>query len=272
MTAAIPLSRRVPFSAITALLRITIERQIRGPRSLAFGLLHAVPVLIAALSHYYTGGFDTNRLELFLVFGLIPQALIPLTALLFAAGMVSDDIDELTITYILIRPIPKWLIYLVKVTATILVTSCLASVSMLATLTAIHWGEPELVKNVLITRGSVVCVTSVLSLTAYVPIFGAVSLLVRRSLIVGVIYTVVLEGLLANIDFVVRRGTVMYWVRVLWIRRLELAGGPWSIDPTTAPGTTTCLMILLGVGILVASLGAGIFSEREFRVKTSESS
>lgn len=271
MTDATPLSRRVPFSAVAALFRVTAERQVRGARAPAFGLLHAVPVLIAALSRSYSGSFEAGQLEELLVFGLIPQALIPLTALLFAAGMVNDDVDERTITYLLVRPIPKWLIYLVKGASTVLATSVLASASMLATLAAIHWGEPDLVETVLKTRGPVVCATSALSLAAYVPIFGILSLLVRRSLIIGVVYTVVLEGVLANVDFVVRRGTVMYWVRVLWVRWLEVAGGPWSIDPAAAPSSAAALAALLGTGILAAAVGAWIFSEREVRVKTSES-
>lgn len=270
MTDATPLTRRVPFSAVAALLRVTAERQVRGARAPAFGLLHAVPVLIAALSRSYSGSFETGQLEDLLVFGLIPQALIPLTALLFAAGMVNDDVEERTLTYILVRPIPKWMVFLVKVAATVLVTSLLAVASMLATLAAIHWGTPELVESVFKTRGPVVSATSALSLAAYVPIFGILSLLVRRSLIIGVVYTVVLEGLLANVDFVVRRGTVIYWVRVLWVRWLEIAGGPWSIDPAAAPSATTALMALLVAGILAAALGAWIFSDREFRVKTSE--
>ncbi len=266
------LSRRVPLSALMTLLRITIERQVRGSRSLAFGLLHLVPILIAGVTHYYVGGFDTDRLVNLLIYGLIPQALIPLTALLFASGMVNDDLEERTLTYLLIRPIPKWMIYLAKIAATILVTSILASFSMLGTLAAIYWGEPNLLETVLRTHGPIVCATSFLSLAAYVPIFGALSLLARRSLIVGVIYVVVLEGLLANIDFVVRRGTVMYWVRVLWIDWLGIPGGPWSIQSKTAPSATIALCALIGAGLVIAVAGSWIFSDREFRVKTTESS
>ena len=39
---------------------------------------------------------------------------------------------------------------------------------------------------------------------AYIAIFGGLSLLVRRSLVLGVGYIVVFEGVLANIDFVIR--------------------------------------------------------------------
>jgi ABC-2 type transport system permease protein len=270
MIEAPPLSRRVPPSAIVALLGLTIDRQVRGTRALAFGLLHALPALVAVLTRTYASESDFEQLEDLLVFGLIPQAVIPLTALLFAAGMVTDDVEEQTMTYLLIRPIPKWAIYFAKVAATVLVTSLLASFSMLAALAAIHWGEPGLVGEILATRGPVLCATSILSLAVYVPIFGVLGLVVRRSLIFGVVYTVVLEGLLANIDFVVRRATVMYWVRILWIRWLGVPGKPWSIASDSMPTASTALSVLLVAGAVLAVVGAWIFSEREFRVKTSD--
>ncbi len=45
---------------------------------------------------------------------MIPQALVPITALVFASGMISDEVEEQTLTYLLIRPVPKSVIYLVK--------------------------------------------------------------------------------------------------------------------------------------------------------------
>jgi len=270
MNETVALSHRVPFSAISAVLRVTVERQIRGARALAFSVLHTIPVALAVIARYNSGGIETDQLEKLLVFGLIPQALIPLTALLFAAGMANDDVEERTITYLFIRPIPKWLIYLAKLAATIVVTSLLAWFAMLATLTAIHWGEADLFRSALPYRAGVLCATSSLSLCVYVPVFGVMSLAVNRSLILGVLYIVLLEGLLANVDFVVRRGTVMYWVRIIWIRFLNVEGGPWSIDAATAPSATTGVLTLLGVGCLLATIGASIFSRREFRMKTSE--
>ena len=82
----------------------------------------------------------------------------------------------------------------------------------------------------------------------------------------------VFEGALANIDFVMRTRTVMYYLRVLSVRWLDLAGADWSIDPATAPAATTCLLTLAGHRRGCALLGACVFSMREFRVKTPEGS
>jgi ABC-2 type transport system permease protein len=266
------LSRRVPLSALAALLSITAARQVRGRRLVIFSLLFALPILFAVLAHRFADPYRASEAETILIFGLIPQALLPLTALLFASGMVQDDVEEQTLTYLLIRPIPRWLIYLVKVSATWLVTSALASVFTAGALVAVYWGEGALEYDQLIQRALLVSVILTLGLLAYVSVFGGLSLVVRRSLVVGVLYIGVLEGVVANIDFVVRHLTVMYYFRTLSVRWLDLSGADWSIDPSTAPSAATCLFTLFGIGGVLAVLGSWVFSVREFRVKTPEGS
>ena len=52
-----------------------------------------------------------RALEFMFVFMFIPQALLPLVALLYASGIIQDEQEEQTFTYLLIRPIPNWAIY-----------------------------------------------------------------------------------------------------------------------------------------------------------------
>jgi ABC-2 type transport system permease protein len=266
----VPLSRNVPLSAIGTLLGITAARQTRGRRLLVFSLLFALPILFAALAHRFQMPYEVADVEAVLIFGLIPQALVPLTALLFAAGMVQDDVEEQTLTYLLIRPIPRWLIYVVKVAATWLVLSALAAVFTSAALAAVYWGTSELDAPALFLRALLISGLLSLSLLAYVAIFGGLSLLTKRSLVLGVGYIVVFEGVLANIDFVVRHVTVMYYVRTLSVRWLGLPGADWSINTSTAPDARTCLLVLCAIGGVLTLLGAWLFSVREFRVKTPE--
>ncbi len=56
----------------------------------------------------------------------------------------------------------------------------------------------------------------------YCSLFGCLGVLTRRTLIAGVIYIVVFEGLLDNLQFMVRALTVVYYVRVLAIHWLDL--------------------------------------------------
>ncbi len=91
-------------------------------------------------------------------------------------------------------------------------------------------------------------------------------------LVFGAIYIAAFEGLFGNIDFVVREGTVIYHIRVLAVRWLDISGDEWSIDPKTAVSATTSLLVLLGIAAAFAAAGAITFAMREFRVKTPEGS
>ena len=46
--------------------------------------------------------------------------LAPLTALLYAAGVVRDEVEEQTLTYLLLRSVPRWAVYTVRLLATLL--------------------------------------------------------------------------------------------------------------------------------------------------------
>ena len=48
-----------------------------------------------------------DALEFALVFMLLPHGLAPLTALLYAAGVVTDEVEEQTLTYLLLRSVPR---------------------------------------------------------------------------------------------------------------------------------------------------------------------
>jgi ABC-2 type transport system permease protein len=266
------LSRWVPFSALAVLLNITAARQIRGRRLLIISLLFSLPILFAVLAHRYQDPYELEDVESVLIFGLIPNAFLPLAALLFSSGMVQDDVEEQTLTYLLIRPIPRWLIYLVKVAGTWLVISLLNTLFTTVALVAVYWGTGVLAPDALFQRAGILAAILSLSLFTYTALFGALSLLTRRSLVLGVAYIVVFEGVVANIDFMIRHVTVMYYVRNLCVHWLGLREIDWSINPATAPSVTTCLLTLLGTGLVLALFGAWLFSVREFRVKTPEGS
>ncbi|MGO9464723.1 MAG: ABC transporter permease subunit [Isosphaeraceae bacterium] len=259
-------------SALLTVVRITVARQSRGGRLLVIAALFCLPVVMAILTRRFQVPYHADQAEQMLIFGLIFQALIPLTALIFASGMVQDDVEEQTLTYLLVRPIPRWLIYFCKLAATFLVALLRGVIFTTATLVLIYWGDPALWKTVVPGRVLVTAALLALSLLAYVTIFGFLSLWVRRTLVVGAIYIVLFEGVLANIDFVFRYATVMYFIRVLSVRWLDLAGTDWSIDPTVVPEASTCLITLLSTSAVFAILGAMTFTLREFRVKTPEGS
>jgi ABC-2 type transport system permease protein len=269
---AIPLSRRPNLGALVTLLLLTVRQHILGRRLLVLSLLFALPAALAALVNLASSVRpNAESLQFALVFNLIPHALVPLAALLYAAGVIQDEVEEQTLTYLLLRPLPRWAIYLVKLLATLLVTALLTAV-----FTAVTFAVLALTAKAPPPAGHIAMILKTIGLltltqVAYCGLFGLLGLLMRRSLLGGVTYIVLFEGLLASLDTVARRLTVMYYFRVMVLRWLDPASGrEWSIDLATAPTARTCVLTLVSVGIVLAVIGAIYFACKEFRMKTPE--
>lgn len=262
----------VPLSAVVALLGLSFERVIRGRRLLILALLFCLPAGIALLARYYNPDYTPREAEEVLVFYLITNALVPFSALVLASGIIQDEVEEQTLTYLLIRPLPKWLIYSAKLAAVAFLAALMTTLFTVLTLVAISYGTGEHWQTTF--PGTSLRMAGLLALASatYCSLFGALSLFLRRSLVVGVAYIILFEGVFANIDFVVRRFTVMYYTRVLSDRWLGLHVESWAINLDDAPSGRTCLLILIGAMVAATVAASLLFTFREFRVKTPEGS
>jgi ABC-2 type transport system permease protein len=277
-------------SALAALFILTLRQNLRGRRLLVMSLLFLLPAVLAGAVKFVSYPPPPETLEFAFVFNLIPHVLAPLTALLYAAGVIQDEVEEQTLTYLLLRPMPRWAMYGTRLAAAWLTTSVLTGLFTTLTLAVIYWNTPELWGDVLPRRAAVVAGVMALAQVGYCSLFGIFGLLTRWSLFVGLAYIIVFEGLLANFEAVIRRLTVVYWFRVLslhwlapprsteWstrervVTQMEPWSELWSIDLTTAPSADRCLMILLAVSALFVFIGALRMRSQEFRMKTAEGS
>jgi len=226
-------------------------------------------------------------LEFVLSWILIPQALLPMVALLYASGIIQDEQEEQTITYLLIRPIPRWLLYVVKMFATWTTTVLLVIVLSVLTYLAIYAKSDAEWANVL-HRCLVASGIHSLAVIAYCSLFGLLSLLTKRILIVGVLYIAIVEGLLANLPLSLRMATVVYYTRLIAYRSLDfvvtwprgreddVAATAWYLDTTTDPilaqhpQLSTCVFVLIVASFACTVLAGWLCSQREFHVKTPE--
>jgi ABC-2 type transport system permease protein len=267
------LSPRPALPALAALFVLTLRQLVRGRRLVVLSLLFLLPsvlVLVVRLAPYPP---PPATLEFAFIFNLIPHALATLTALLYAAGIIQDEVEGQTLTYLLLRPLPRWALYLTKLMATIVVTAGLTGVFTILAFAVLYWNTDELWRDVLPARALKTAALLALAQVAYCSLFGALSLFTRRSLIAGLVYIVAFEGMLANFKSVMRELTVMYYFRVLAVRWLELPNqGEWALDLAVAPGAGSCVLTLLGASGVLAILGAVLMMRREFRMKTPEGS
>jgi ABC-2 type transport system permease protein len=259
--------------ALGALFVLTLRQHLRGRRLLVLALLFLLPSVLAAVVRLARHPPPPAVLEFALIFNLIPHALATLTALLYAAGIIQDEVEEQTLTYLLLRPLPRWALYVTRLAAAWLVTSALTAVFTTLAFLVIWWNTPQLWGEVLPGRAARTVALLTLAQAAYCALFGALSLLMRRALLAGLAYIVAFEGLLAAFESVARRLTVMYYFRVLAVHWLDPPGSEdWSIDLAQAPGAGACVLTLLGITAAFVFLGAVRTQQREFRMKTPEES
>lgn len=269
------------------LFTLTLRQHMRGKRWMVMVLLSLLAPGLALLIRGTAVDAPPMMLEFLLGLMFIPQLLLPLVALLYAAGIIQDEQEEQTITYLLVRPIPKWALYTVKLLATLTTAIGFTVAITVLTYAAIYLGAGAPAADLSLRCLKVAAIHS-LAVVAYCSLFGLLSLLTKRILILGVVYTVLVEGLLANLPFGIRLITVIYYTRLIAYRSMEflvqfpdgrmenVAAAMWKFDlrrdPSLAehPPLSTCFMVLL-VGSLVSTvLAAWLCTTREFHVKTPE--
>src|SRR5580692_6403699 len=109
-------SRMTP---LWALFLLALRQNLHGKRPLVMGLLLILPACLVLLVRATSIEANSGVLEFSFIFMLIPHALLPLVALVYAMGVIQDEQEAQTITYLLIRPISKWALYCVKLFATV---------------------------------------------------------------------------------------------------------------------------------------------------------
>src|SRR5438309_1818958 len=117
---------------------LTLRQHLHGKRWIALAILFVLPAGMAVLIRMSRSQAPSTFLEFMLSWILIPQALLPLAALLYASGIIQDEQEEQTITYLFIRPMQKWMIYAVKMLATWTTIVVLIIVLTVLTYTAIY--------------------------------------------------------------------------------------------------------------------------------------
>jgi len=266
---------------------LTLRQHLHGKRWVALVFLFLLPAVLAILIRLPRAGVPSVFLEFILAWVLIPQALLPLAALLYASGIIRDEQEEQTITYLLTRPIPKWMLYITKMFATWTTMIVLTLVLTLITFTAVYAGSGVEASSV-VRRA--IYAASILSLAgiAYCGLFGLIGILTKRILIVGILYTAIVQGLFASFPLSIRMGTIVYYVRLLAYRTLDFVavfhdGGSddvaaflWNLDtksdPKLAehPQISTCILVLVLASLVLTALAGWLCASREFHVKTPE--
>src|SRR5258706_10048774 len=147
-----PAGHRAPagsrLRALWALYVLTVRQHLHGKRWMVMAVLFLLPAGLVVLIRALSSHVPSAAMEFIFAFMFIPQALLPLVALIYGSGIIQDEQEEQTLTYLLIRPISKWALYLIKLLATLTTTVSLTALFTALTYAAVYYKAESLVKNV----------------------------------------------------------------------------------------------------------------------------
>ena len=185
--------------------------------------------------------------------------LLPLTVLLYAAAAWGDERERRTLLHLVMRPLPRWGMYLARAAAVL----PLAALAGVAGLLALAVGTTADIRDQAL--GLFVPAVAAGAVT-YAALFLMVGALLRRPVVVSVLYAFFVESLVGAMPGTVKWLTVSYHVKVL----LYAADGPDGLEPDRpllflAVSPATAWLVLSSVTLVLLAGGAVLFGRRQYR-------
>ena len=253
-----------------AIFRIELHRILSARMIWLVGLVFFLPSLTFFLRPPPLGPQQALLLYAFVLY-IYYQALLPLAALLYASSTIRDEQDQRTLGYLLLRPTPRWLIFVSKFFACALVLTTLAC----ASITWCHVAYWKLAGaslpagyHHLPTLGWTLAL-AVAGSFSFLAVFSVISTLFRRALVAGLIYAFFIEIVLTWVPAMVARLSCVFYLRSLLLR--PPFGNPSlqkgieeGMNLFDVPSRSTSSISLLLVTLTCIILSSLIFTFREY--------
>jgi ABC-2 type transport system permease protein len=237
---------------VSLIFNLTV-RQLAGQRRiLVVLLLAAAPVAVAAVFRALAPATNPDRFSDNLVNQLVVAAVLPISVLIAGTMAFGHEVEDRTLSYLVLKPVPRWQIALPKLGAAIAVGGVPVIIGGFATMLLMPGGD--------VRNAAGVAVALLAGAAAYAAVFTLAGLVTQHALAFGLIYIVLWEGAVAQF---------LAGVKYLSVRQYTLA-----IIDSLAPDRLTTLRLDL-VELPAAAIGAvlvaaGFFALTVYRLRTMD--
>lgn len=230
------------------IMRLSLRALLGSRRVWILVGLAALLFAVAGLTRWGSGGAVDVSADVIVNFGF--GLLVPIMCLLVGTGVIAPEIEDGSIVYLLAKPLPRRTIVLSKlvVAMAVAVAFCVASIMIASVIAGDQDGQLALSMGVATALASV----------AYVAVFFMIAVLTRNSIIVGLLYALLWEGVLAGYVPGVRTVSVRQWALAPAEQMLQ---GNSAIAITSDVGLGTGLILLAA-----ATIGSVVISIQRLKV------
>lgn len=187
---------------------------------------------------------------------------LALAAAVASTTVITQEVEQKTIVYLLTRPQPRWWILLGRILAAATTTAVIGWMALLGAGIAMFggavFGQPSFQKDILVIA---------LGALAYVSFFTFLSLLVNKALIVCLLFAFGWEGFVQNMSTAMSRISISTYLNALADHPQVQNNGMAFLSGDLAaakPSQEACWAALLGIFAGCALLGMWWFSTNEF--------
>jgi len=226
-------------SAFGPLVRVTLRGLMGRRRLLLMVLLVALPVALALLVRLAGGGRNDASP---ILDNLIVRTVLPLVALVLGTAALGSEIDDGTIVHLLVKPIARhWIIIATAVVAAGLTALLVVPSVVLTGLLVSGTGSTSLHTTFAFA------VAVLLGGTAYTTAFLALSTVTSRALVIGLVYTLIWEGVLSGL----LEGTKFLSIRQATLGVAAALGGARPGLQPLEPAISFVILIVVTAGALL---------------------
>jgi len=201
---AAPMGPSAPshLTAFVSVYRLLLRSIATRGRLAAIGALAAVS-LLTALAVQASSPFNPLRAATGYVDGNL-STLVPVAVLVFGAATLGDLIDDGSLLYLWLRPVPAWVHVTAAWAATVSIAIPLVGAPVLLAAAVIE-PDPDLMVGTI--------VGGLVAISAYSAIFVAAGIRFRRALPWGLVYILIWEGFVASAGETAARLAIRSYVR-----------------------------------------------------------
>ena len=232
------------------------RRQLFAKRRVYVALaIVLAPALIALLVRFASGEGDLDAVgSLTRIFReIVLGVLLPLTALVFGTSAFGGEVDDGTLIYLMVKPVPRWQLTFSKYLVAFLSTLAVIALAIVLAWLAMGNGAPFRVP-LAFTAGAGV------GAMIYCAIFVTLGITSRRALAIGLLYIVAFENVLSR---------SIIGVKSLSVREFALAVCKETLGPVaewTDPTVTMGTVYAMGTVFFVLALGLSFLKLQRYEV------
>lgn len=254
-------------TALRAVLRLSLQQQLRSRRTLVFGLLGALPPAMAVLFGIVKRVSQSDRMLGFdffsmLMYVLYLQVALLAVALFYGTALINQEVEERTLTYLLLRPVPRQIIVLGKYLTYLVVATLLLLPSVVLTYAILEGTDgfsgfarhlPYLLWDLAVMS---------LGAMAYGALFLFLGTTFKRPAMFGLAFAIGWEVLVTYVPGRFSRLTILHYLLSLFPHSTVQRGVQTLFGATTSRPIAVVMLLLITGVFLVLSME--VFRRREY--------